>query len=57
MYERTDEPRTNRLLTLDRALWAYAEMMNTLDADRLAALLAYEFHYASQSVFAESTSR
>jgi hypothetical protein len=44
------------MLTLDEALRSYAAMMNRLDADQLAPLLADDFHYASQWVFAEMTS-
>lgn len=40
-------------LGLEKALWAYAKMMNTLDVGHLAPLLAPDFHYASQWVFAE----
>lgn len=44
-------------LTAEQALRAYATMMNTLDATRLAPLLADDFHYASQWVFAEIESK
>lgn len=39
------------------ALRAYARMLNRLDADELAPLLAEDFRYASQSVFAEIGSK
>ena len=41
------------LVDVDGALRAYAEMMNTLDATNLEPLLAPDFHYESQWVFAE----
>ena len=44
-------------MTKDEALWAYAWMMNTLDASRLEFLLAEDFHYASQWVLSEITSK
>ena len=44
-------------LTKEDALRAYARMMNTLDASHLEPLLADDFHYASQMVFEEITSR
>lgn len=44
-------------LTVERALRAYATMMNTLDASCLEPLLADDFHYASQWVFAEIESK
>ena len=44
-------------LTAEQALRAYAAMMNTLDASRLEPLLADDFHYASQWVFAEIESK
>ena len=44
-------------LTVVEALTAYAEMINTLDASRLEPLLADDFHYASQKVFHEMTSK
>ena len=44
-------------LTAEQALRAYATMMNTLDAACLAPLLADDFHYASQWVFAEIESK
>lgn len=44
-------------LTKSDALRAYARMMNTLDASHIAPLLAANFHYASQWVFEEITSK
>ena len=44
-------------LTRKQALRAYAAMMNTLDASQLEPLLAEDFHYASQWVFAEIESK
>jgi hypothetical protein len=44
-------------LTAEGALRAYATMMNTLDASYLEPLLADDFHYASQWVFAEIESK
>jgi len=44
-------------LTAEQALWAYATMMNTLDASCLEPLLADDFHYSSQWVFAEIESK
>jgi hypothetical protein len=44
-------------LTVEQALRAYATMMNTLDASCLEPLLADDFHYASQWVFAEIESK
>ena len=44
-------------LTKEDALRAYARMMNTLDVSHLEPLLADDFHYASQMVFEEITSR
>ena len=44
-------------LTAEQALRAYATMMNTLDASSLEPLLADDFHYASQWVFAEIESK
>ena len=44
-------------LTVEHALRAYATMMNTLDASQLEPLLADDFHYASQWVFAEIESK
>ena len=44
-------------LTEEQALRAYATMMNTLNAAPLMPLLADDFHYASQWVFAEIESK
>lgn len=44
-------------LTEEQALRAYASMMNSLDASHLEALLADDFRYASQWVFAEIESK
>jgi len=44
-------------LTTEQALRAYATMMNTMDASSLEPLLADDFHYASQWVFAEIESK
>ncbi len=44
-------------LTAEGALRAYATMMNTLDASCAEPLLADDFHYASQWVFAEIESK
>ncbi len=44
-------------LTVVDALTAYAEMLNTRDASILEPLLADDFHYASQKVFHEITSK
>lgn len=44
-------------LMKEQALRAYATMMNTLDVSCLAPLLADDFHYASQWVFAEIESK
>ena len=44
-------------LTEERALEAYAAMMNTLDVSILEPLLAEDFHYASQWVFEEIESK
>jgi hypothetical protein len=44
-------------LTAEQALRAHATMMNTLDASCLEPLLADDFHYASQWVFAEIESK
>jgi hypothetical protein len=45
------------MLTTEAALRAYAAMVNTLDVSRLEPLLADDFHYASQWVFAEIESK
>jgi hypothetical protein len=44
-------------LTKEQALRAYATAINRLDASGLLPLLAHDFHYASQKVFAEITSK
>jgi hypothetical protein len=44
-------------LSKANALRAYARMMHHLSADYLAPLLADDFHYASQWVFEEITSK
>jgi hypothetical protein len=44
-------------LNKSNALRAYATMMNTLDASHFVPLLAENFHYASQWVFEELTSK
>ena len=44
-------------LTTEEALRAYAAMMNSLDVTPLERLLADNFHYASQWVFSEITSK
>lgn len=44
-------------LTTEQALRAYATMMNTLDTSCIESLLADDFHYASQWVFAEIGSK
>lgn len=44
-------------LTVERALRAYAAMMNTLNVSHLEPLLADDFHYASQWVFDEIQSK
>lgn len=44
-------------LTEEQALRAYATMMNTLNPSCLESLLAEDFHYASQWVFAEIESK
>lgn len=51
MNEQTD------LVDVEGALRAYAEMMNTLDSTKLEPLLAPDFHYASQWVFSEITTK
>jgi hypothetical protein len=45
------------MLTKENALSAYAAMMNTQDVSKLEALLADDFHYASQWVFTEIKSK
>ncbi len=44
-------------LTKEQALRAYATAINSLDAGALLPLLADDFHYASQWVFEEITSK
>lgn len=44
-------------LTVEDALRAYAAMLNTGDVTLLEPLLANDFHYSSQWVFAEITSK
>ena len=44
-------------LTTEQALRAYAAMMNALDVSCLEPLLADDFHYASQWVFAKIESK
>ena len=45
------------MLTIEAALKAYASMMNTLDSSKLEPLLSPDFHYESQMVFSEITSK
>lgn len=45
------------MLSKEDALRAYAAMMNTLDASKFEPLLAEDYHYASQWVFAEIESK
>ncbi len=52
--ERSD---SGDVLTKEAALRAYASMMNTLDVSHLEPLLADDFRYASQWVFAEIESK
>ena len=44
-------------MTEELVLRAYASMINTLDSSKLLPLLPDDFHYASQSVFDEITSK
>ena len=44
-------------LTQEDALRAYARMMHNLSTEHLEPLLADDFHYASQWVYAEITSK
>ena len=46
-----------RMLELETGLRAYAMMMNTLDAGVIEPFLADDFHYSSQWVFEEITSK
>lgn len=45
------------MLSIETALRAYASMMNKLDSSKLEPLLAPDFHYESQMVFSEITSK
>ena len=45
------------MLDLETGLRAYATMMNTLDASAIEPLLADDFHYSSQWVLVEITSK
>jgi hypothetical protein len=45
------------MLDLETGLRAYATMMNTLDAGAIEPLLADDFHYSSQWVLVEITSK
>jgi hypothetical protein len=45
------------MLSIETALRAFASMMNTLDSSKLEPLLAVDFHYESQMVFAEIESK
>jgi hypothetical protein len=45
------------MLEVEKALNAYAVMMNTLDTSKLEPLLAENFHYASEMVFSEMESK
>ena len=45
------------MLTVEKALRAYAAMMNTLDVSKLEPLLADDFHYTSQMVLSEIESK
>jgi hypothetical protein len=44
-------------LTQVQALEAYASMMNALDSSKIEAILAEDFHYSSQWVLADITSK
>jgi hypothetical protein len=44
-------------LSVEDGLRAYARMLNTLDIDAFAPLIADDFHYASQKVLDEMTSK
>jgi hypothetical protein len=44
-------------LTKVQALEAYASMMNALDSSKIEAILAEDFHYSSQWVLADITSK
>ena len=45
------------MMDLEIGLRAYATMMNTLNVDAIEPLLADDFHYSSQWVLAEITSK
>jgi len=45
------------MLQIEKALRAYASMMNTLDSSKLEPMLSDDFHYASQMVLAEIESK
>ena len=45
------------VLTQVQALEAYAAMMNTLDASKIEPILAEDFHYSSQWVLTDITSK
>ena len=45
------------MLTKKKALVAYAKMLNSFSVSHLEPLLAEDFHYASQWVFEEITSK
>ena len=45
------------MLTVEKALRVYAEMINTLDSSKLEPLLSTDFHYASQMVLSEIESK
>ncbi len=45
------------VLTQEGALRAYATMLNTLNVAHLEPMLAEDFHYSSQMVFSEITSK
>ena len=45
------------MMDLETGLRAYATMMNTLNVDAIEPLLADDFHYSSQWVLAEITSK
>lgn len=45
------------MMDLETGLRAYANMMNTLNVDVIEPLLADDFHYSSQWVLAEITSK
>ena len=45
------------MLDIERALRAFASMMNTLDSSKLEPLLSDDFHYSSQMVLVEIESK